>query len=157
MRAVKTRVNGLSAPEKITFKTTMMGTNKADTAAAKEIQLRSYKTSPAWILWPFNQVRMCSAMMSLCMHGRHFCLFFFKKLGPLISNCINWELREDNGRSYTFSFLSGFCLGFKERKKNSLKQEIETSSILTAWWQKTTERSDGRSQSPAKCWRLGRG
>lgn len=50
MKAVKTRVNGLSAPEKITFKTTKMGTNNADTAAAEEIQLRLYKTQLAWIL-----------------------------------------------------------------------------------------------------------
>lgn len=49
MKAVKTRVNGLSAPEKITFKTTTMGTNKADTAAAKLIQ-RLYETSLPWIL-----------------------------------------------------------------------------------------------------------
>lgn len=35
MKAGETRVKGLSAPEKITFKTTTMGTNKADTRAAK--------------------------------------------------------------------------------------------------------------------------
>lgn len=40
MKAVETRVKGLSAPEKITFKTTTIGTNKVDAAAAKQLQLR---------------------------------------------------------------------------------------------------------------------